>query len=360
MGDAEQRFEDLRRKFRAALAHEWPQLARLRRDLGTAQAIPIGPPLPGAAAAAEAAMPTLATVATDGGENRLVFDPVRIQILRVADNRGTVYFEELVPHSLPPDRILATFFQGDPRLTRFLKFLGITTADLLPGDSYQRGNLLAMLRELLEWAALLKLASQDGPMLLLRDGLLRSVLLPQKVFDAIRARLRQATADKGHLLAGVAKRSAVINYLSLAFSLDRVFPDDAPAYLPIPREMEQEAAPRQYRWLGARSMGDLYVARLDRGPGVTLFPVDVAEWQKHQVGTVMRLLHRSARGSFPLRGYPDELMVAHEHARLAQLDADVLQSLLLDEIAALDQPAQLGVRELLLLGRELLTEEEER
>jgi hypothetical protein len=46
----------------------------------------------------------------------------------------------------------------------------------MPNSDFQRSQLLSMLRELMEWAALMKLASQPSVKLLIRDGLLRSVL----------------------------------------------------------------------------------------------------------------------------------------------------------------------------------------
>ena len=59
-----------------------------------------------------------------------------------------------------------------------------------------------MLRELMEWAALLKLASQPPVKLLIRDGLLRSVLLTDAVFQRLREKFEKLTTKHGHLLAG--------------------------------------------------------------------------------------------------------------------------------------------------------------
>ena len=53
----------------------------------------------------------------------------------------------------------------------------------------------------------------------------------------------------------MAKRSRVLSYLSVALGLSEIFSDGKPAYLPVPAELEREAAPAQYRWIGSRAMG---------------------------------------------------------------------------------------------------------
>jgi hypothetical protein len=130
----------------------------------------------------------VATVATDGGENKLSLEPIRLQVIRVADSLGEVYFEDFVAQSLKPEEILRFFFQSNPRLQRFLAYLQLDWSELMPGSDFQRSQLLSMLRELMEWAALMKLASQPPLKLLIRDGLLRSVLLTDAVFQRLHAR----------------------------------------------------------------------------------------------------------------------------------------------------------------------------
>ena len=173
-------------------------------------------------------------MATDGGENRLNLEPIRVQVLRVADSDGEIYFEDFIPLSLSPEEILRFYFKAEPRLQKFLDYLGCDWDALMPQSEFQRSNLLAMLRELMEWAALIELASQPPAKLLIRDGLLRSVLLTHGVFQRLRARFETMTAEHGHLLAGVAKRSRIINYLSVALNLNESFADRQPSYAVVP------------------------------------------------------------------------------------------------------------------------------
>jgi hypothetical protein len=336
-----------------ALNHEWPQLERTRKRVATLPVVRIcdGP--------APTDMPIVATVATDGGEGRLSLAPIAIQVVRVADNRGVVHFEEFVPQSLRPDEVMRYFFASDERFQRFLRYLGVSLDDLMPENDFQKSYLLAMLRELLEWAALLKLAAQKQPTLLLRDGLLRSVMLRDRVFQALRRRLEELTTQHEHLLVGVAKRSSVVNYLTVAFGVNETFQVPFPAYVSIPPELEREAAPTQYRWIGDRAMGQLHLAKLDTGEDVPVLPIDMAVWQQHRIDDTMQYLRRSARGSFPRRGYPQELLVAHEFAKLSSLEIEMLESELLSELAAREPRVAQQASAMMLLGRRIVEELDE-
>lgn len=344
----ERRLERIRRSLNLALNQEWPQFERTKKRVADLPAVQIS------AAEAPTDMPIIATVATDGGEGRLSLAPISIQIVRVADSRGIVHFEEFVPQSLRPEEVMRFFFASEERFQRFLRYLDVDWRDLLPKSDFQRSYLLAMLRELLEWAALLKLATERQPMLLLRDGLLRSVMLRDSVFQSLRSRFEELTNKHGHLLVGAAKRSSVVNYLSVAFGVNETFESISPAYIQIPTELEREAAPSQYRWIGDRAMGALYLAKLDVGADVPIMPIDVAEWQRSHVADIMRYLHHSARGSFPRRGYPQELMMAHENAKLTQLEIEMLQSELLQELIARDPAVAHQASALMLLGQQIV------
>ena len=341
------RLERLGRSLELALNQEWPQLSSTQKRLAKARPIPIN------LTAAGSPLSVVATVATDGGENRLSLEPIQVQVIRVADSLGEIYFEDFVAQSLTPEEILRFFFRSDQRLQRFLTYLQLDWNELLPRSDLQRSQLLSMLRELMEWAALLKLASRPPARLLIRDGLLRSVLLTDLVFQRLREKFEKLTAKHGHLFVGVAKRSRVLSYLSVALGLDAEFSSGIPAYLPVPVELERQAAPTQYRWIGSRAMGLLHIARLDKGEAVPLLPVDIAAWQVERAGEAMALLHQSARASFPLRGYPQPLVQAHEHARLGGLEIELLESMLLQKVREHDPEVAHVARQLMLLGKQL-------
>jgi hypothetical protein len=100
-----------------ALNQEWPELARIRRRLASIAPRPIDRDT-------RHTLPVVGTVATDGGENKIVLDPIRLHVIRVACSTGEIFCEDFVPLSLKPEEILRFFIQSNVRLQRFLNFLG--------------------------------------------------------------------------------------------------------------------------------------------------------------------------------------------------------------------------------------------
>jgi hypothetical protein len=342
-----QKIEQFKRSVQLALNQEWPELAKIRRRLASIAPRPIDRDT-------RTDLPVVATVATDGGENRIVLDPIRLHVIRVASSAGEIFCEDFVPLSLKPEEILRFFIQSNVRLQRFLNFLQLDWRELAPSDSFRVTNLLQILRELMEWAALMRLAFDPKPKLLLRDGLLRSVILPDSIFQAVKARFQELTARHGHILAGVSQRSQIVNYLSTSLSLEYLPEKETLFYLPIPHDLEQAAAPPAYRWAQERAMGSLFLARLDEGQQVPFMPVDLAAWQADRIDQAMVLLAQNSRASFPVRGYPQALIEADRYARIGGLECELLERLVLEDLAERNPNVARKAREQMLLGRRLV------
>jgi hypothetical protein len=342
-----QKIEQFRRSVQLALNQEWPELAKISQRLASVEPKPINRDAP-------PNLPVIATVATDGGENRVVLDPIRLHVIRVACSTGEIFCEDFVPLSLTPEEILRFFIQSNVRLQRFLHFLEVEWEVLTPRDSSRATNLLQTIRELMEWAALMRLAFDAKPKLLLRDGLLRSITLPDLIFQAIKKRFQDLTARHGHILVGVSKRSQIVNYLSTGLSLERWHEQESLFYLAIPRELEQAAAPPAYRWSQGRTMGSLFLAKLDYGQQVPFMPVDVAGWQADRVDEAMVLLAQNSCASFPIRGYPRALIDADQFARIGGLESELLEGLILEDLAERNPAVARQAREQMMLGRRLI------
>src|SRR5436189_3578320 len=149
-----ERLERLQRSLELALNQEWPQLSATQKRLAKLRptAIPTRP-------ANAKPLTVVATVATDGGENKLSLEPIQLQVIRVADSRGEVYFEDFVAQSLKPEEILRFFFQSNQRLQRFLTYLQLDWNQLTHGSVFQRSQLPSTPPERLEGWALMEPAS---------------------------------------------------------------------------------------------------------------------------------------------------------------------------------------------------------
>src|SRR5438132_6438116 len=113
-----------REGLRSALEEERPMLVDLRdrvrefdvHELGYRRCYAISP------------------VATDGGENRLTFDPLNLEIIRVVDSDGHERFQKILPLSGGTEIFRAAFdskqSQHAPVLVRFLERLDVKYAEL--------------------------------------------------------------------------------------------------------------------------------------------------------------------------------------------------------------------------------------
>ncbi|MDP2857111.1 MAG: hypothetical protein Q8P50_03940, partial [Bacillota bacterium] len=164
-------------QLREATLQEFPRVAALRERLRSLTIHELG----------YRQCLALAPVATDGGENRLSFDPLNIELIRVVDSEGREHVQKFIPLSEDASLIQRMFVEI-PVLCTFLERIGVSYHDLsffLPGnrrspdpEGHTEEDLrkyVRSVRDIIEWAVLLDLAARSTGvrMLVIRDGLLR-------------------------------------------------------------------------------------------------------------------------------------------------------------------------------------------
>ncbi len=283
----------------------------------------------------------VAPVATDGGENNLSLQPMNVEIVRVVDSDGKVYFQEFLPLSSDPEKLGERLFQNVPilgKLTqelelsdwRDLSYLYFPTegqpdpeAMLAISDTRR---FIKVLRDVLEWAALVELAFHSGRpvFLLIRDGLLRTKFIKKQSFYKLAQVFKRAYHAHNAMIVGVAKRSKALNYLSLALTLEGVFNRQAPCFVEVPPQLEQEAYTWARTWMEGQCFGRLHLVKLVEGRDALILPVDIPEWLMNRRREVFEYLAETAKSSFPVPGYPYPLVRAHENANLSGLEMELI------------------------------------
>jgi hypothetical protein len=192
-------------------------------------------------------------VASDGGNNKLAFDPFYVQLVRVADSYGKELCLDVVSPSTDTDALSEAQFNpdGSPKtaLGRMMAGLGVTLlSDLSPmippgseirehPETEKQGWVLVY-RDLCEWAVLYERICRSRfatDTLIVRDGLLRSKIFSRNLFMKWRKDVMEAIAkiyreDRRRVfLVGLAKHSNVITRYRLAISLEGAFPPESPA-----------------------------------------------------------------------------------------------------------------------------------
>src|SRR5579871_3705735 len=253
-------YERLERQLATAIAAELAKLGDASRQLESVQWGTLEPSL--------APIGRVAIVAADAGNVRLRLTPLRIAFVRVASSANEEPLGELVfPSELPAAELL--------QLLSPLDDAGIKTDQLLAAADDRRDR-LASVREVLEWGAVLASVQvrHDRPVLVVRDGLLRSIHFDTESFERLHNALISASRRTGNRLAAVAKRvpggADLANALLLGGVLDRR-PDAPVSWLRIPTELERELLPGSF--VVGRRMGPLVLVRVRQGG--SFVPIEV-------------------------------------------------------------------------------------
>jgi hypothetical protein len=305
-------------------------------------------------------------VSTDGGDNRLVFNPATVELVRVVDSRGNECALDAIARSCDLDEIDQRASPSSPNvvtpLERLCKDLNKKPREL----SYLIGGLgkagkstgaVRCYRDIVEWAVLYDLVT--NPMIqwgtdtiIVRDGLLRTKSFRRDVFPQIDMRIREGV--KAHTernislsVVGVAKQSAVLGRLALALELEAVFHRTFPCYVKVPEDIEEDCYNFDITWLRTyetsepddegqylyQSMGNMFLVKFGDRPLDPVWPVDLAAWQVNDAGKILGQLTVDAQQGFPIPDYPMCIQRAHAFAKLSGLEVAVLQDLLIDGIS---------------------------
>ncbi|MFZ3169435.1 MAG: hypothetical protein WA130_17610 [Candidatus Methanoperedens sp.] len=301
-------------------------------------------------------------VASDGGNNKLTFDPFYVQLVRVMDSYGKQLCLDAVSPTTDTEELSKNQFNSDgsPRtaLGKMMIGLGVEPPTLnrlsymIPDGKTIRDKpeWVLVYRDLCEWAVLYERICHNSfatDTLIVRDGLLRSTIFRGEFFMTWRKKIEEAIARIYHqdhrqvFLVGVAKHSKVITRYQLAMAIEGIFPSGEAQYVRIPRELEAKSYIRDIYARGPETegdnreapkfvAGDMYLVRFGRRNGDPVWAVDILSQQSQKASEIFGYLLSDAIDGFPVPFYPRCLQKAHEHAQVVDFDLEIFQ----DEIFA--------------------------
>lgn len=289
----------------------------------------------------------ISLVGTDGGSNRIHFDPFMIQLVRVVDSAQNERCMEVITPSIDFDHLNARHFNSDGSgktpLGKMMVCLKIERLELLSpvfkADPAQRAlSWVQVYREMTEWAVLLSLVREESfasDTILLRDGFLRSKMFMNKFQDYRRA-LEEAIESQFRrskrrvFVVGIAKTSKVIQTYRLAMALEGVMRTAYPCYTKVDADIEKSV----YKWdeysTGGGEgegfvAGQMFLAKFGSSPHDPIWAVDLLLSQVDEAQTIFGHVLSDAEEGFPVVHYPLCLQRAHESAQLVDFDMDILQ-----------------------------------
>lgn len=299
---------------------------------------------------------SISLVGTDGGNNSLQFDPFLVQIVRVVDSSNNEYCLEAITPTTDVGRLSRAQFARNGRpstaLGEMMTDLGAPTLPALshmirPNDHGRVASpsWVQVYRELVEWAILysiLKNKDFGTDTLIVCDGLLRSKVFAEDLFkqylEHMKTAIERQYREKRRriYLVGVAKHSKVLARYRLAMAIERVMTTDYPAYVEVPREIEEKA----YVWseyargddrelenaeINKFVGGKMFLVKFGKSSRDPVWPIDVFLPQKDEAQAILGYLLADAIDGFPVPLYPRCLQKAHENAALVDFDFDILQ-----------------------------------
>jgi len=299
----------------------------------------------------------ISLVGTDGGNNKIHFDPFLIQIVRVVDSSQNEYCLEVVSPTSDVTAVSRRHRAQDgtalTALGRMMQYLGAQTlsdlSPMIPAKS-PKPSWVQVYRELMEWAVLFEVVRERDfgtDTVIVRDGFLRSKVFAGELFRRYRQGLEDAIAAqfarhrRRLFLAGIAKHSKVLQRYRLAMAIEGVLRTGYAAYVEVPRDLERNV----YKWSeyargdeGDRTSGEpnkfvagkMFFVKFGDRPHDPVWAIDLLETQREEASAIFGYLLADALNGFPVPLYPQCLQSAHENAELVDFDFWLMQ----DEITA--------------------------
>lgn len=302
---------------------------------------------------------SISLVAADGGNNRLVFNPFSLAVVRVVDTHGVQQFLDVISPSTDTVELGRRHLEQGSSLGKMMEALGASSlAELSPmiPEEGRAGSWPLVYRDLCEWAVLYDLicctTRWGTDTLVVHDGLLRAKIFSKNLFMVLYEHLKDAIErvrreqHRDVFLVGIAKRSRVIERYRLAMAIKNTFPAGHPRYAAVPLSIQESVYgdwPEYVRRpednkpgkeVPKFNMGAMHLVRFGKMSADPIWTVDLLDFQAEQgkAQQIFGSLVFDAEQGFPVPCYPHCLQEADRHAQVVDLDLAILQAALEDAV----------------------------
>jgi hypothetical protein len=297
----------------------------------------------------------VALTAADGGNNSVAFNPFSLQIIRIVDSAGKELFVDVVSPTTDIGELSRRHLAEQTVLGRLMTDLGATDPrDLSPVLAGRSPRWVEAYRDLCEWATLYDLVCHHdfaADTLVVRDGLLRATIFGGDVLVRL-GRLVKTAIDRQALennrqvwLAGLAKKTKVLDSYRLAMSLAGIFDRGTPCFVPVPAELQENVYRSNADYVrdagdpnAGQNIGTMFFVRFGPRTGDPVWTADVLAWQAGDAQAIFGHLQADAAAGFPVPFYPFSLQQADAHSRVGDLDMDIITDSLVDAVRDIAGP----------------------
>lgn len=286
----------------------------------------------------------------DGGMFKLNFNPLEIDVIEIADSNGNTKLKFAVPLSEELDKTDLRSIEELPIINKFLSILRVSS--LVEASEVLKDPKTLM--EIGEWACIfdkITTASHEEKTIVMKDGLLRTKKIKSELIGKLKGLLEN---KKGHvMLVGVAKTSKIVSLLSTALILEKKIPPNQIGYIKIPLELELKV----YTWSGKGlirgrieslnyAFGAIYIVKLSKLRNILVTVEIPNNYTKEEITEIISYLAKDSKYSYPILGYPQTIMRAHEAAVRVGLPASIVKDKILERVKELsDQEVKTFLRD---------------
>jgi hypothetical protein len=355
MALADDNFEEIKRRVFDAYKNEDPVLQKFREYARRIKndVKPIRP----------YSVNAVSFVSSDGGDNRLYFNPAVIELVRVVDSRGNQCALDAIAGNSKAADFNERAKNGSPllveplrKLCEDLKMNVLDLSYLLKGieEPGKSTGAVRVYRDIVEWAVLydlMKYREWGSDTIIVREGMLRTKSFKLTVFPLMDKLIREAHEKHKQKkisvsMVGVAKQSAVLSRLSVALELEGALHKSYPCYVKVPDDIEADCYNFDRTWLDTletsqpdengtyryQAIGKMFLVKFGDRPFDPVWPVDIAEWQIDDAEKIIGQLTKDAQPGFPIPDFPMCVQKAHDFAKVNGLEVDILQDILFEGI----------------------------
>ena len=270
----------------------------------------------------------------DGGKMGISFYPFELDYIVISDSYGNELIKFLVPKGADLSPIDFSYMNDFHEIKTLLKLLGLNS--ITESSGILKNSKIAM--EIAEYASIFtKLTKEKNePLIIMKDGLLRTKSLKRENIEKLLTILKDFKRRK---LIGVSKSSKVLNLISSALFIENKIPDNTTGYIEIPWEIEKIAYKQMTKERLYQAFGKLYVAKLSKLSNLLVtveIPFDLKNneeiYSRRDTNEIFGHLIKDSMGSYPILGYPQTIMRAHEKAVRKGFTASIWSEKIIDKI----------------------------
>lgn len=294
---------------------------------------------------------SVSLMASDGGNNRLHFNPFSLQVVRVVDTYGDELFLDVVSPST--DTVALGNKHRDKmtplgKMMRDLEVTRLADLSLMIPEARKPASWPLVYRELCEWAVLYDLICYrdwGSDTLVVHDGLLRTKIFAGELFIRLYEKMREKiewtrrARKRDIFLVGIAKHSRVMERYRLAMAIADTFPAGHPRYVAVPPHLQGKVYDTWPEYIKSPeddadgekpkfNMGAMYLVRFGKLSADPVWTVDLLHFQAPEAQQILGSLVSDAEQGFPVPCYPHCLQEADRHAQVVDLDLAILQNAL--------------------------------